>query len=515
MPVSVLACLIAAQERGDALPVRCAYLLPEQALPRWECCGFEKRVFENGFDTTKRLNYIGAVGVQIPQFAVVTLTCPPEGIRFLVLIDLELGSGPKSLVERKGGSILLEQSVDSGQTTVPRVFQIFKSQAAVLLIGLHTLLAVLGPNALRVDELGLPRDNVTEDVGDESLLVMVHAGTVVCSAAGRHEDLSDPVIELGNVLFGDLQERVRCALLGLVIDQSPNGVLNLELIVQVPALGQNSNFETVHSEEQVRIVPRVDRSECVVPLDGGHAARQAVLHVPEDSTSKIARVISFETEEDPDLVDVASVETNGVSALSRAVAELQEVVWRIGWASNLTGALKAKQQEVNNETVVLEDECRELKTADHARRDFGIRGLDPSGEKATLISLVPQILIEVCVGDLLDWLNVVDRVDGSVIVVHVDSDFFEGALGKKEALDSGERGTWTVVCLLNQSELLTLALVQTTLHAVCFTQTFKGEDENFGVVLVAHRWKGIGWYLRLSNQWTAVVKMATPSSVLT
>ena len=73
----------------------------------------------------------------------------------------------------------------------------------------------------------------------------------------------------------------------LVIYQRPNRVLDLELIIRVSALRQNTNFESVHGEQQVGVVPGVDRCECVVPLDGSHAAWQAVLHVPEHGATKV------------------------------------------------------------------------------------------------------------------------------------------------------------------------------------------------------------------------------------
>ena len=47
------------------------------------------------------------------------------------------------------------------------------------MVGLHALLTVLGPDPLRVDELGFPGDDVTEDVRDKSLLVVVHTSAVV------------------------------------------------------------------------------------------------------------------------------------------------------------------------------------------------------------------------------------------------------------------------------------------------------------------------------------------------
>jgi hypothetical protein len=57
--------------------------LPEQALPRWECSCLEECMLENSLNTTKGLDDIRSVGVQVPQFTVVPLGSPPKRIRFL------------------------------------------------------------------------------------------------------------------------------------------------------------------------------------------------------------------------------------------------------------------------------------------------------------------------------------------------------------------------------------------------------------------------------------------------
>ena len=87
--------------------------------------------------------------------------------------------------------------------------------------------------------------------------------------AGRHQNLTDAVVELCNVLFGDLQEGVGGPLLGGVVYERPDAVLDGEFLILVANLGQNAHFEPVHSEEQVRIVTRVYGCKGVVPLDSG------------------------------------------------------------------------------------------------------------------------------------------------------------------------------------------------------------------------------------------------------
>lgn len=55
---------------------------PEKTFPSGEVSAFEECVLENPFDTTQRLNHVRSVVVQVPQFAVMALVGPPEGVLF-------------------------------------------------------------------------------------------------------------------------------------------------------------------------------------------------------------------------------------------------------------------------------------------------------------------------------------------------------------------------------------------------------------------------------------------------
>ena len=56
-----------------------------------------------------------------------------------------------------------------------------------------------------------------------------------------------------------------------------------------------------------------------------------------------------------------------------------------------------------------------------------------------LLCLIPQVLVEVGIGNLLDRLNIVHGVNVIVVVVHINSDFLESSLGEKESLNSRQR----------------------------------------------------------------------------
>ena len=290
-------------------------------------------MLQNRFNTTKGLDDIRSVSVQVPQLSVVSLAGPPEGVTLHQLVLLELRSKTEALVETERAPVLLEEGVDTGKTTVPAVLQVLQRQTAILLLSFLSLLRVFDPHPLRVDEFGFPGDNVTEDIGDQGLLVVRHTrsemgntgirllgpplvasrnqdvrsrnhtktsqflggiehrrretrrhlgvqpdldtglnlgltfdngiqqidsrhstftvvgekrnqGSVpLVSDLGksrrsrRHEDLPNPVVELLNVLLGNLEEGVGRTLLAGVVDQRPNAILDRELLILVPALG--------------------------------------------------------------------------------------------------------------------------------------------------------------------------------------------------------------------------------------------------------------------------------------
>ena len=54
--------------------------VPEETFPCWEVRSLEQSMLQNSLDAAKCLDHVSSVVVQVPQFAVVTLVCPPERI---------------------------------------------------------------------------------------------------------------------------------------------------------------------------------------------------------------------------------------------------------------------------------------------------------------------------------------------------------------------------------------------------------------------------------------------------
>jgi len=402
-------------------------------------------------------------------------------------------------------SVLLEERVDSGNSSVPRVTQVFECQSLVLLRGLLTLHRILGPDSLGIDELLLPWKNVTVEIGNQLILFVTHSGTEVSGSdiglfgvsqiglrnenvshgkhsqtsqllgsvedhrresAGHlrvetdldsslnlvlaldekvqqllcvdsclsevghepnqrsvplvddlgegggsrsHEDHSDSVLKLLQRVIIHSQVRLCRPLLGSLVLQIPHSVLGgHELFVQGSDLGQDSDFEASHAEQKIRVVLAVNRHETAFPLDSGDASRQSVLDVPEHGSSQVDVVfheshsrisgptllvvvandvlivgigmlgeISLdellgllvgESIHDVDGLDVSGIQTNGVLRLHLDVVVGQKVVRQIWRSSHLGSSLQSKNQDVQDETIVLDDEGRELETSNQSIR---------------------------------------------------------------------------------------------------------------------------------------------------
>lgn len=115
------------------------------------------------------------------------------------------------------------------------------------------------------------------------------------SGTGRHENLSDPVVEVLDTLIGDSEECLSRPFLGRLLGKIPHPVLQRVLLSALSSdTRQDADLEAVHREEELRVVFGVYRHECVIPFDSGERTRQAVLHVPENGSTEV-HVVLYET----------------------------------------------------------------------------------------------------------------------------------------------------------------------------------------------------------------------------
>mmetsp|Transcript_62206 Transcript_62206/g.196852 ORF Transcript_62206/g.196852 Transcript_62206/m.196852 type:complete len:623 (-) Transcript_62206:2053-3921(-) len=397
----------------------------------------------------------------------------------------------------------------------------------------------------------------------------------------------------------------------MLVLQVPHPVFLSEALRGLADLWKNPDLETAHAENEVRVVLGIDAHEAVLPLQGGHAARQAVLDVPMGGAAEVdvvlhesharvprpallvvvphdvlvvgvrvlgqvaldelAGIVLVEAQHHVDLVHVAAVETDRVPGLGLDVAEAEELVGHLRWTRELRGASEAEHEQVQHEAVVLHDEAGELQAADEAvavgvahvlvgdhhvvlrghvvgdvvihdqaqqpvehgqvhllvhllelglhedhalplggvphvrevvdplaplvhqqRRWLRVRGFDPVGEEVPLVRLIPEVLVQIGVGDLLQRLDLKHRDEVAVEVHELDGDFLESALREQMALDARQRLVGVVVGLLNQPELLSLLLVEPHRRGVTLLEPLEREDEQLGVVLVAQGREGDG-----------------------
>lgn len=70
------------------------------------------------------------------------------------------------------------------------------------------------------------------------------------------------------------------------------------------------------------------------------------------------------------------------------------------------------------------------------RRRFAVRWLNPVWEQTAFVGFVPQVLIKVSIGNLLEWFNVVNWDQVGVQIHEFDANFFETAMAQKMSFDS-------------------------------------------------------------------------------
>src|SRR5450631_1942776 len=86
----------------------------------------------------------------------------------------------------------------------------------------------------------------------------------------------------------------------------------------------------------------------------------------EISLDKIASFISRESENDENLVDISRVKSNRMSCFSCNILKSQKIIRHLRWPSNFTGAMETKNEEIQDQSIVLGNEARKLKSANNS-----------------------------------------------------------------------------------------------------------------------------------------------------
>src|SRR3989338_6711493 len=104
---------------------------------------------------------------------------PPEMILFEYLVCLEFISNSPPFIIGKDMSVLLEEGINSRNTSVPRILQIFQAKLSVLFHSFSSLCCVFGPYTLRINEFRLPRLEISVEIRNELTFIVTHTRTEV------------------------------------------------------------------------------------------------------------------------------------------------------------------------------------------------------------------------------------------------------------------------------------------------------------------------------------------------
>lgn len=124
-----------------------------------------------------------------------------------------------------------------------------------------------------------------------------------------------------------------------MLDQTHPAVSRPALLVVVPnqTANQNSSVKSLISlwhQKDLLLIIRIGISTKI-------------------TLNEISRLVGSESEEHMNPINVTGVKSNRVASFGRGISELKEVVWHLRRSCHLTCSLKTKDEDIENETVVL------------------------------------------------------------------------------------------------------------------------------------------------------------------
>ena len=206
------------------------------------------------------------------------------------------------------------------------------------------------------------------------------------SASTGHEYLSNSILKLFETLFIDFNECLSSNLLGIFILKSPSTIFLWEFLLDSPDFGKDANFKSIHIEKQIRVVLRVNWDKTIFPFNGGKWTREPILDFPENGSSqidivlheshttiarpalfviiandilvirvwifskvplyKVSRFLLWETENDVQFINIATVEADGMSGFGLHIFETHKLIRTLWGSSQLWGSLKSQNQNI-------------------------------------------------------------------------------------------------------------------------------------------------------------------------
>ena len=133
---------------------------------------------------------------------------------------------------------------------------------------------------------------ILEKVVEPELMRICRIRLLNCWMPGNSQSTERFLGKEDSTFIRNAEECLSCTFFRLLVCQVPYTVFERELFsTHGTDLWQDTNFETTHGEQQLRVVSRIDAHESVVPLNGCQRPWQALLDIPEDRTTQIDIVL--------------------------------------------------------------------------------------------------------------------------------------------------------------------------------------------------------------------------------
>ena len=113
--------------------------------------------------------------------------------------------------------------------------------------------------------------------------------------------------------------------------------------------------------------------------------------------------------------------------------------------------------------------------------------LHPVREQLALVRLVPQVLVQIRVRDLLQRIDLVHRNQRRELVQELQRHVLEHVLRQQVPLDLLQRLVRVIEAALDQTQLLALQLVHTTVAVVVLAESLQCQRQQLRIVLVLRR----------------------------
>jgi hypothetical protein len=196
--------------------------------------------------------------------------------------------------------------------------------------------------------------------------------------------LSHSILEPLDSFFVDFDKSLCGDLFGVLVLEFPDAIFLRKFFLCAPDFRENTNLESTHVKQKVGIVLRVYTHEGVVPLNSGESPRKSIFDFPKRSSSQVdivlhqphpaiswpafliiiadnvfivgvrvlgqksldqvSRLVLIKSKDHVDLVDISTIQADGVSCLGIEIVEGHELIWIVDGARELGCSLQSENE---------------------------------------------------------------------------------------------------------------------------------------------------------------------------